>query len=204
MKRLIYILMMLMFAGNVHARVISVAKGQPIPVTNGILAVASGDSILLEAGGIYDGDIIVRAANIYIGRYGVGNDPVIKPAGSGAQFAILQQAVGLICENIFFDGSDCDGQASYFLIRMEGIAKYTTINNCKFKWPSAEAFARNQTSRIQMNFTALSIDNIEYSELTVLNSEFIDVPGGITRFMEKAASDSTIVVTGVSISEVSP
>ena len=193
-----------MFTGNVHARVISVAKGQQIPVTNGVLAAASGDSILLEAAGTYDGDIINRAANIYFGRYGTGADPVIKPTGIGAQFAILQQAVGLICENIFFDGSDCDGQASYFLIRMEGIAKYTTIVNCKFKCPSTEAFARNQTSRTQMNFTALSIGNIEYSELTVLNSEFIDVPGGITSFMEKADSDSTIVVTGVSISEVNP
>ncbi len=196
--------MMLMFIANVHARVITVSKGEQIPTTNGVLAAASGDIIELEADGTYSGDIITRAANITFRKFGLGADPIIKPAGSGATYAILQQSVGLICENIFFDGSDCDSQASHFLIRREGIARYTTVVSCTFKWPPAKSFVRNQTSRKRMNFDCISVDNTEYAELTVLNSDFLNVQGTQPSFMEKADSDSTIVVTGGSISGVSP
>ena len=188
---------LLLFTGNVQAKDIYVTGA--IPKVNGVLAAASGDVIYLQAGKIYEGDVIVRAAKITIRKTGIGADPVVKPVGKGATFCFLQQANNLTFRNIYFDCSGCNSQASHFAVRIEGDFKGTTFVGCTFKEPPAANYEANQTSRKQMNFDSISIDT-EYADVMLTNVAFLNVKETKPSILEKADSDSTVVYTGVTIS----
>jgi len=54
---------------------------QSIPMVNAIMAsLNSGDSILFKSGDVFTGNLIINRNNIYIGRYGIGNKPIISGA----------------------------------------------------------------------------------------------------------------------------
>ena len=196
------ILMLLAFLQGeaAHAADIVVGVGEKIPVKNGILDAKAKDVILLSAGGVYPGDIIVRTPDITFSKTGIGKDPVIYPTGVGSTFCLLQQAKNLTVRNIHFDCSGCDSQASHFAIRTEWGVTGTYIYDCMFTEPTTEKYAKNQSSRKQMNFDSVSISAEKTADVIINNVDFLNVKEAKPSIIEKADSDSTIVYVGVTTS----
>lgn len=193
-------------AANIYVNGKATGLGNGTSVSNGfvkladITKLADNDVILISAG-TYDGDFIIDKADVTIRRNGLGV-VTIKPVGTGATFGILTRKNGLVCRDIYFDGSGCDSKASHFNIRVEGDATGPECIDCTFKEPPAKNYANHQTSRGQMNFDSISTDT-EYSDVILTRVDFLNVKESLPSILDKADNDTTIVSTSVTTSATS-
>ena len=205
MKRMIYIMILLMFAVNVNAKNIYVNGKTLVPDTlqtgtalapfrtlKAIEKVLADKDVVQIAAGIYDGDVIITKSDV---EFDGGGTVTIKPVGIGAIFGILVKANGVKLRGITFDASDCDRQASCFNVRVEGDnIKGPECIDCTFKGVPAATYAKHQTSRGQMNYDDISTST-EYSGVVLTRVDFLNVKEALPSILEKAVSDTTIVQT---------
>jgi len=212
MKKILLMLMiLLLFAGNVHAEIFYIeadAKDElakntyvDFPIKDGVLIAKAGDIFFVSPSKIPYSPFIMRTKDITVMKSGIGDNPTIIPTGNGAAFCILQQADGLVIDGIHFDLSQCDAQASYFGWRSEWNAKDTGIFNCTISYPPESAFVKNQTSKKAMHVTAIDA-NAEYANLNVTDTKIYNTTDKLS-FEEKADSDSTVTFNNITKTDLS-
>jgi len=139
------------------------------PLKNGVLIAGYGDIIFVSPSETHYSPFITRTKKLTIMKSGVGDNPTIKAAGSGAAFCILQQADSLIVDGLHFDLSECKKAVSYFGWRSEWNAKETEFIDCTLTKPPQKNFDAVNTSRKMMTVKLIDA-NTEHSHVTITST----------------------------------
>ena len=213
MKKILLMLMiLLLFAVNVHAenifineKAIGLNTGKTpkdafiaFPVTGEVLIAEDTDSLYVSPG-IYKG--FIARASVTVKNNGIGTVAIIPATTTGATFCILQQCKLLTLDGITLDNSQANSAASHFGLRREWYENaITIIKNNEVSGPPLKNYDDNYTSRKQMTFKHLDLGDMEYKNTLVADTKFFSVVGDKPSFMESVDQDSTLVTSKLTLS----